>query len=90
MSVFQVISTKGWPPMFWVRSTVPSSFFRPGGFAKITLSATLEVSGLIELSAKPIQLTLSATLPSRNSSSVTKMSIEPVLTTGGMYWSSRR
>lgn len=58
--------------------------------AKIALSATREVSGLIELSAKPIQLMASATLPSRKSSSVTKMSIPPVRTTGGMYCRSRR
>ena len=47
----------------------------PGIWANATLSATFEVAGLIELSAKPIHSILIATLPSRNSSSVLKMSM---------------
>ena len=76
--------------MFDQRTILPSAPRRPGIWAKATLSATFEVSGLIVLSAKPIHSTFIATLPSRNSSSVLKMSMPPVLTTGGMYLVSRR
>src|SRR5258707_14799124 len=89
-SLFQVVMMKGWPPMLDQRIILPSAPLRPGIMAKATLSATFEVFGLIDDSAKPTHSRLTATLPSRNSSSVLKMSIVPVLTTGGMYFSSDR
>src|SRR5579883_2575852 len=83
-SVFQVIRTKGCPPMTDQRST-PLSVLRPGSCAKAILSATLEVSGWIELSANPIHSRLLATLPARKSSSALKMSRLPVVPSGGKY-----
>ena len=84
-SVVQVVSTKGWPPILDQRTILPSAPLVPGIMPKTSLSATFEVFGSSEASPKPIQSMFMATLPSRNSSSDLKMSMVPVLTTGGMY-----
>src|SRR5688572_2866531 len=84
-SVVQVVSTKGWPPMLDQRTILPSLPLVPGIRPNTSLSATFEVFGSSEASPRPIQLTAMATLPSRNSSSDLKMSMVPVLATGGMY-----
>ena len=58
----------------------------PGIWPKTSLSETLEDFGSSEASPRPIQSMFMATLPSRKSSSDLKMSMVPVLATGGMYW----
>ena len=57
---------------------------------RLLAAAGVGVDGLIEDSAKPTQFRLIATLPSRKSSSVLKMSRPPVFTTGGMYFRKER
>src|SRR5688572_7455975 len=84
-SVVQVVNTKGWPPILDQRTSLPSAPLVPGIMPNTRLSETFEVFGSSEASARPIQLTLMATLPWRNSSSDLKMSIVPVLARGGMY-----
>src|SRR3954471_21306736 len=83
-SEVQVVSTKGWPPMLDHLTFLPSTMV-PGAWPNTSLSATLDVFGSSEASPRPIQSTFMATLPSRNSSSDLKMSMVPVLATGGMY-----
>src|SRR5258706_14929434 len=83
-AVVQVDSTKGWPPILDHLTFLPSIIV-PGIWPNTSLSATLEVFGSSEPSPKPLQSIFMATLPSRNSSSDLKISMVPVLATGGMY-----
>src|SRR5918994_3705037 len=88
--VVEVVRTNGCPPILDQRTILPSGPMVPGIMPNTSLSETLEVFGSSEASPRPIQLTFMATLPSRNSSSVLKMSMVPVLATGGMYSSRLR
>ena len=89
-SEFQVVSTNGWPPMLPVRSMLPSSRLSPGATPNADLSDTTEVAGSSTGSPSPTQSMIAPTLPCANRSCMTKMSICPVVATGGMNGSIDR
>ena len=68
----------------------PSALRTPGAWANALLVATFDTFGSITGPATPTQSTTAATLPCMYRSWTTKMSIWPVLATGGAHFSRSR